>query len=232
MSGFAWDKNHILAKLKEADRASLAHEFREVDLEIGQVLHEPHEKMQRAYFPFSGMVSILLVTESGDAIETGIVDRQGVVGGSIISDADISFGQHIVQMAGAALTISAGTLKKICAQNETLREAINRYEPVVLLQAQQSTACHALHSVSQRLSRWLLHSEDVAESKTFFLTQEFLAHMLGVRRSSVSTQAQELQNAGLIEYSRGHVEILNRKGLEKTSCECYRVVRKYLDSMK
>lgn len=228
---FAWDRNSILAKLSQAERLVLAPHFKEVDLEIRRVLHEQGAEIERVYFPLSGMISILLVTQSGDSIETGIIGRNGVAGGSVISDGSISFAQHLVQMNGSALTISTMLLRKICKENETLRKAILDFEPLVLIQAQQSAACHALHSVAERLCRWLLHSEDIAESPNFYLTQEFLAHMLGVQRGSVSIEANTLQQAGLIKYSRGHVEVLNRTGLEEGSCECYRVVRAHFDKL-
>jgi CRP-like cAMP-binding protein len=228
---FAWDRNHILAKLSKAERIALASHFKEVQLELRQVIHEQGAKIERVYFPLSGMVSILLVTQSGDAIETGVIGRSGIVGGSIISDGDTSFAQHLVQMSGTALTISSVTLEKLCKENKTLRKAILEFEPLVLIQAQQSAACHALHSVAERLCRWLLHSQDIAESPNFYLTQEFLAHMLGVQRGSVSMEANTLQQAGLIKYSRGHVEVLNRTGLEESSCECYRAVRAHMDKL-
>jgi CRP-like cAMP-binding protein len=135
-------------------------------------------------------------------------------------------------LKGDALAISTRELKRIAADLPKLRKAINSYQSFILVQAQQTAVCHALHTVSERLCRWLLHSEDIAQSKEFFLTQEFLSIMLGVRRSSVSTQAHELQAAGLIKYSRGHIEILNRPGLLKHSCECYKVIQKHGEYLK
>ena len=219
------DKNSILAKLSKAERAGMAPHFEEMDLVPHDILHDQKAKIDRVYLPLSGMISILLLTKNGAAVETGFVDREGVAGGSVVSAGDISFGQHFVQMGGTALTITTSMLRELCAKNQTLRSGINNHQSIILLQAQHSAACHALHNVSERLCRWLLHSHDVAEADEFFLTQEFLAHMLGVTRTSVSLQANQLQAAELISYSRGHVKVLDRAGLEEASCECYAAIR-------
>jgi CRP-like cAMP-binding protein len=172
---------------------------------------------------------LLAVMRTGEQIETGIVGREGVVGASIGSDGSQSAGQATVQIAGSAWRIEAPKFLAIYQESIPFRTLMNKFQNVILLQAQQSAACHALHTVEARLCRWLLQSQDVTESDVVPLTQEFLSHMLGVGRNSVSLCAHALQTAGLIRYSRGQIKILNRDGLKESACECYEVIREHVD---
>jgi CRP-like cAMP-binding protein len=222
-------ENRLLQSLGSDELAALQPHLKLVELRRGTVLHEARGAIERIYFPVCGMVSLLAIMQSGEAIETGIVGREGVVGGSIAGGNGHSFGQATVQVAGKALEIGRKQFLEAYQNGGGLRALVNRFQGVVLMQSQQSAACHALHSVEARLCRWLLQSQDMVESSVVELTQEFLSHMLGVQRTSVSLCAHALQDAGLIEYSRGRITILDRAGVEECACECYAVIRRETD---
>jgi CRP-like cAMP-binding protein len=176
------------------------------------------------------MISLLAVMQSGEQIETGIIGADGVFGGGAATNGHL-FGQATVQMNGSALRMPKAHFLEAYHAHPRLRQFVDRYQATLLMQAQQNAACHALHSVRSRLCRWLLQSQDMCETNSFLLTQEFLSHMLGVRRTSVSMEAHGLQQAGLVRYSRGHIEILNRDGLEDCACECYAAIRTETDKL-
>jgi CRP-like cAMP-binding protein len=217
--------NGILRELSPKTLAMLEPNFRTVKLAQGTVLHEAGETISYVYFPTSGMVSMLAVLKSGEAIEAGIIGREGLVGGYQGTRGWRPFGHAVMQMSGEALRVNVRHFKKAYDASDELRILVNGYQAVVHFQAQQTAACQALHSVEARMCRWLLQAQDAIDSDTLNLTQEFLSHMLGVRRTSVSGSANKLQEAGLISYKRGVIHILDRKGLEKSSCECYAAVR-------
>jgi CRP-like cAMP-binding protein len=223
-------ENRILQSLSLNDLSLLRPQLKLIELKRGTVLHEAGAPLEYVYFPTTGMVSILAIMRTGDAIETAVIGREGVVGGSIGSEGSLSFGQSMVQIPGSALRIGAQSFLKVLEGSNGLRSLVNRYQSVVLLQAQQSAACHAFHHVDARLCRWLLHASDATESNMVDLTQEFLSHMLGVQRTSVTITAHALQKSGLIRYSRGKVEILDRHGVEECACECYAVLRRVFDN--
>lgn len=206
--------------------AILQPNLKEISLVQGVVLHPAGEPM---YFPISGMVSILAVMRTGEQIETAIVGREGVVGASIGSNGSQSAGQATVQIEGSAWQVQGSKFSELFKASETFRTLMNRFQNVIFLQAQQSAACHALHKVEARLCRWLLQSQDTSGSDMVPLTQEFLSHMLGVQRTSVSLCAHTLQKAGLIQYKRGQIKILDREGLKESACECYDVVREHVN---
>ena len=153
--------------------------------------------------------SLLAVMQSGEAIETGIVGADGLLGGDAPVNGHL-FGQATVQMDGAALTMPKAQFLEAYNAHPHLRNLVNRYQSILLMQAQQNAACHALHSVRSRFCRWMLQSQDMIGSDTFILTQEFLSHMLGVRRNTVSVEAHSVQQAGLIQYRCGHITILQQ----------------------
>jgi len=225
-------ENRLLASLAADDRAALRPHLSEVELLRGDVLHEPRAPIKRVYFPLSGMVSLLVVMKTGELIETAIVGREGVVGASVVNDDAQPLGRSTVQIPGKALEIASKPFVQAYQQRAALRSLINRFQSLVMMQTQQSAACHALHSIEGRLCRWMLHSQDVVESSLIELTQEFLSHMLGVQRSSVSLSAHKLQEAGLIQYSRGRITILDRAGIEECACECYGVLRSETETDK
>jgi CRP-like cAMP-binding protein len=198
-----------------------------MQLQPNAVLHEQGAAIDRIYFPLSSMISLLAVMQTGEAIETGIIGAEGLLGG----DAPINghlFTNATVQLQGAALTMPKAQFVDAYHAHPHLRELVNRYQSILLMQARQNAA---LHSVRSRLCRWLLQSQDMIGSVSFTLIQDFLSHMLGVRRTSVSIDAHALQQAGLIRYTRGHIKILNRDGLEDCACECYSVIRTETDKM-
>jgi CRP-like cAMP-binding protein len=222
-------ENRLLRSLGPDDLALLQPHLKSVELRRGDVLHRPRGAIEHVYFPLSGMVSLLVVLKTGQEIETAIIGREGVVGASVLSEDWHSFGQATVQIPGKALEIGSKRFVEAYQQSGALRALVNRFQSVVLMQSQQSAACHAVHSVEARLCRWLLQSRDMTESNVVELTQEFLSHMLGVQRSSVSLCAHALQEAGLVEYKRGRITILNSAGIEECACECYAVIRSETD---
>jgi len=222
-------ENRLLNLLGDRDRAELRPHLKDFALVVGTVLHAPGGAIEHVYFPTSGMVSLLTLMKTGESIETGIVGKEGVVGASIASDDSLSTNQATVQVAGSALRLDGEKFLELYQANLAFRTLINRFQSVILIQAQQSAACHAIHTVEARLSRWLLQSQDMTETEFVPLTQEFLSHMLGVRRTSVSLCAHALQQSGLIQYSRGKIKILDRDGLKECACECYEVVREHID---
>jgi CRP-like cAMP-binding protein len=221
--------NRLLKQLGTADFSVLETSLKEFKMVQGAVLHEPGRAIDHVYFPISGMISLLAVMKSGEQIETAVIGREGVAGASIGSFGPLSFGQSTVQIPGAAWQLKSDIFLKLFKASESFRSATNAFQSVIFMQAQQSAACHALHTVEARLCRWLLQSRDVVDSDFVHLTQEFLSHMLGVQRTAVSLSATALQQRGLIEYSRGNIKILNREGLGKCACECYSVIREQLN---
>lgn len=196
----------------------------------GRVLHPPAEPIKHIYFPDNGMISMLTVMQTGEQIETAIIGAEGVAGGWVAIDGANSNTQTTVQMEGSAWQIPTARFLEAYNASDRFRAAMNEYQGVILFQAQQSAACHALHSVEARLCRWLLQAEDVLGTGDIELTQEFLSHMLGVRRTSVSLAAHSLQESGLIQYARGKIKIVDREGLEECACECYAAIRQRIDS--
>jgi CRP-like cAMP-binding protein len=218
-----------LQRLPDNELSQLKPLFKQVKLETGTVLHEPGSPVEHVYFPTSGLVSMLAIMKNGQAIETAVIGREGVVGGEIGAAGTLSAGQAMVQIEGSALRIGAAPFLKVLDGSNGFRSQINRFQSVVVLQAHQSAACHAFHSVEARLCRWLLQAADTVESNTVNLTQEFLSHMLGCQRTSVTLAAHALQKSGLIRYVRGKLEILNRPAIEECACECYGVLRREID---
>ena len=174
---------------------------------------------------------MLTIMRSGEQIETAIIGSEGVIGGWLAIDGANTNTQSTVQVEGSAWQISAARFLETYGVSDAFRSAMNAYQGVILFQAQQSAGCHAIHSVEARFCRWLLLSQDMLGSEQVPLTQEFLSHMLGVQRSSVSLCAHALQKSGLIQYVRGKIKILNRKGLEECACECYVAIRERIDAL-
>ena len=220
-------QNKLLNELG-LDLAWLEPKLKRVSMTRGQLLHPVGAPIKDVYFPESGMVSMLTVMQSGEQIETAIIGREGIVGGWVAIDGVNANTQSTVQVEGSAWQISTTNFLQLYKTSETFRSAMNAYQGVILFQAQQSAGCHAIHSIQARFCRWLLISQDVLGSEHIPLTQEFLSHMLGVRRTSVSLCAHTLQKSGLIKYAR--IEILNRDGLIECACECYAAIRERIDS--
>jgi CRP-like cAMP-binding protein len=217
--------NGILHHLSSKTLALIEPHLHKMKLAQGAVLQEAGETIANVYFPISGMVSMLAVLKSGEAIEAGVIGREGFVGGFLGPHGWRSFGHAVMQMSGEVLRLNVKHFKKAYDASDELRIITNGYQSVVHFQAQQTAACQALHQVEPRMCRWLLQAQDAVGGDTLDLTQEFLSHMLGVRRTSVSGSANKLQEEGLITYKRGVIKIIDRKALEKAACECYGAVR-------
>jgi CRP-like cAMP-binding protein len=224
-------RNRLLASLPPADFSFLAPYLKEVSLEQGASLYEPHDKVKQVHFPQSGMISLLAVMQEGTAIEIATVGREGAVGAMSGLGLMHAFSRAVVQVPGIASRIATSQLQLAVNKSSRIRDVIVRYNEVVLLQIQQTAACNAIHSVEARLSRWLLQTRDRSESDDIPITQEFLSQMLGVQRTTVNLAARTLQKTGLVDYRRGRVEILNRGGLERKSCECYADIRGQIDQL-
>jgi len=217
--------NGLLSRLPQELQESLGPHLRRIKLMQGAILHEPGEAVTRVYFPISGMVSVLAVLQSGEAVETSMIGREGFVGGYFGLGGWRSVGHAVMQMTGEALTLTIGQFKQAYDTSAEFRTLINAYQAVVYYQAQQTAACQAIHHVEARMCRWLLQAQDTVGGDTLYLTQEFLSHMLGVRRTSVSGSANKIQEEGLIAYRRGVIRIIDRKRLESRACECHSTIR-------
>jgi CRP-like cAMP-binding protein len=223
--------NRFLAMLPPHDFARLTPHLRTVTLEHGVMLHDAAEEVERVYFPHSGMISLVAVMQSGVTVETATIGREGVIGASTGLGAKYSIGRAIVQLPSTAAWLSASQFHAAAIRSQAIRDLIVRYNDLLLAQVQQSVVCNTLHTMEARLCRWLLQAHDCTDGNAIPLTQEFLAQMLGVRRTTVTIAAQLLQSAGLIQYRRGLIQIIDRPTLEKLSCECYAIVRRYTDKI-
>jgi CRP-like cAMP-binding protein len=213
--------NKLLASLPRDHFDRLLPHLVTVALPQGVVLVEAGNDVDQVYFPHYGMLSLLAVLRDGKAIETATVGREGVVGAMAGLGLHKSLVRVVVQMPVACSKIAASHFRTVVASSDPVRNMCIRYNEVLLSQARVAAACNALHSIEARFCRWLLQSADRAADDTVALTQEFLAEMLGVRRTSVTEVASKVQNAGAITYSRGVIKILDRRALMRMSCECY-----------
>lgn len=224
-------KNRLLASLAPEDLAPLTTYVTEVELEKGRLLYDPGDRVETIYFPHDCVISLMTLMESGAAIESATIGREGALGLAAAIAPRQSLSRAIVQVGGAAGRISAGQLAEIAGRSPALRSLIDRHGDALFGHAVQSVACNALHSVEARFCRWLLSCHDRIDADTVSLTQEFLADMLGVQRTTVTAVAGALQAKGLIRYRRGVVDILDRAGLEAMTCECYGAVRRLYERL-
>jgi CRP-like cAMP-binding protein len=223
--------NSLLASLSESDAAALRPDLKSVYLDHETVLFEAGGKVTDIYFPTGAIVSLVVSLSSGEVIEAAMVGKDGVVGAFAAVGGNIPVNRAIVQLAGPALTCKVSELTCAVLQSQSLLSKLFRHEQTVYAQASQSAACMATHLVEARLCRWLLRSRDLAGSDSLQFTQEFLAEMLGVKRTSVTLHARTLQQAGMIKYSRGHIEITDVEALKDTVCECYGTVKSYYEAL-
>lgn len=203
----------------------LADGLEPVTLTFGEVLYEPWEPMRHVYFPDKSLVSLLTVVDGRQALEIGMVGREGMVGIPLALGAGVSPVRALVQGTGAALRMTSARFLEELRQSLHLQRAIYRYTHALMDQFAQTAACNCFHVVQERLARWLLMTRDRVQSNDFPLTQEFDSHIRGVRRVRVSRAAGQLQKRKLIEYSHGNIRIVDQRGLEAASCSCYQVVR-------
>ena len=217
--------NRILNALPQNIFAAFEPHLRPIDLVFGRVVAEPDQPVSHVYFPTTGVVSLVVAMKVGDMIETAMVGRDGVVNATTAMDGKISLHKGIVQVAGTGSVMMSDALRSLANEFEPLRGLLIRHEQVLFAQAQQSAGCNASHTVEARMCRWLLRIWDLTGSDHMKLTQEFLAQMLGVRRTSVSLVAGTLQKAGFIKYRRGDIHLLDVAQIEAGACECYETVK-------
>ena len=214
--------NRLLAGLPRETYERLLSLVVRVPLPRGHVLYARGDPMRFAYFPLSGLVSLLATTAQGQTVEVAMTGNDGLVGLPIILHVDIASHQTVVQIAGEAFRVPADILRAECTRNASLQVALLRSTHALLDQLSQSAVCHRFHAVLPRLSRCLLVAQDRGESETLFLTHETIAHRLGIPRNRVTAAAVALQDAGVIQYRHGKISIVNRRRLEAEACECYR----------
>lgn len=216
--------NKLLAALPRAQFNLLAPHLTSATLSQNTVLLEAGDEVDQVYFPHNGMLSLLVVMRDGKAIETATVGREGAVGAMAGLGLYKSLVRVVVQLPLTTTKISSANFRRATIGNELLRNMCIQYNEVLLTQARITAACNALHPVEARFARWLLQSVDRTGGDTVALTQELLAEMLGVRRTSVTEVAGKLQGEGMIAYSRGVIRITDRPALERVSCECYQTL--------
>jgi CRP-like cAMP-binding protein len=224
-------KNLLLSLFSPSDLKRLESHLKPARFEQHYVLFEADEEISHVYFPTSAVVSLVVTLSSGDMIEAAMVGNDGVVGASAALDGKIAPSRGIIQLGGEIVVCDIDALKSIALQSPKMLALLIRHEQAVFAQAQQSAACFATHRVEARLCRWLLRARDLSGSDKLTFTQEYLAEMLGVRRTSVTAVAHTLQEAGLIKYARGKIQITNAKELQESACECYGSVKAHYQKL-
>jgi CRP-like cAMP-binding protein len=214
-------ENQLIAGLPRADRKRLLAICEPAHLVLSEVLCEAGQPTRHVYFPTGGFISLVALVEGHDGVEVGMVGREGMVGTQLALGVGTSPLRALVQGSGAALRIGAKAFRAELERSVALRRQLNRYVYVLMTQLATSAGCLRFHLIGPRLARWLLMTQDRADADTFHVTQEFLAYMLGVRRVGVTAAAASLQRAGLIEYKRGELTVIDRPGLERAACACY-----------
>ena len=224
-------QNHLLSVLSADEYAHLLPQLEFVPMALGQVLHESGVPMHHAYFPTTCIVSMLYVMEDGASAEIAVIGNEGVVGVSLFMGGGTTTSRAVVQSAGHAYRLKGQLLRDEFARAGPLQSRLLRYSQALLTQIAQTAVCNRHHSLDQQFCRWLLLSLDRLSSNELTMTQELIANMLGVRREGVTEAAGNVQKAGLIKYTRGHIHVLDRAGLEARACECYAVVKKEFDRL-
>jgi CRP-like cAMP-binding protein len=223
--------NRLLDSLPRPDIERLRPHLEAVSIRVRHVVYEPNGSIKHVYFPVSCIISLVTYLEDGVSVEMATIGLEGMVGLPVFLGTDTMPSRAFGQVSGDAIRITAAAFRKEIKRNGPLVRVLNRYTQALFNQVAQTTACNRVHLVEQRCARWLLQTHDRVASDQFYLTQEFLAQMLGVRRSGVSAVAGLLQKAGLIRYVRGQITIVDRSGLEASACECYRVIKKEFERL-
>jgi len=223
--------NDLLAALPQAEWQRWLPELESVDMPLGEVLYESGSTLSHVYFPTTSIVSLLYVMENGASAEIAVVGNEGLVGISLFMGGGSTPSRAVVQSAGRGLRLNAQMLKNEFNQGGPVLHLLLRYTQALITQMAQTAVCNRHHSLDQQLCRWLLLSLDRLRDNELVMTQELIANMLGVRREGVTGAALSLQKDGLIHYTRGHISVLDRAGLEKRTCECYAVVKKEYDRL-
>lgn len=217
-------QNQLLAVVPAAEFERISPHLELVTLPLGEMLYEPGEQLQHAYFPTTAIVSLHYVLESGATAESAGVGNEGVVGVALLMGGETTPSSAVVQTAGHAYRLASRVLKEEFARAGPIQQLLLRYTQALMTQMAQSAVCNRHHSVEQQLCRWLLLTLDRVPSQELVMTQELVASILGVRREGITEAAGNLQRAGIISYRRGHISVLDRRGLESRVCECYDVV--------
>src|SRR5579862_1966186 len=224
-------ENRLIAALPPAESRRWLPLIESVDMPLGQVLYESGGALSHVYFPTTSIVSLLYVMENGASAEIAVVGNEGIVGVSLFMGGESTPSRAVVQSAGRGVRLRAKTMKDEFNRAGPVLHLFLRYTQALITQMAQTAVCNRHHTLDQQLCRWLLLSLDRLEGNQLVMTQELIANMLGVRREGVTEGALKLQHAGLIRYARGHITVLERKGLEERSCECYAVVKKEYDRL-
>jgi CRP-like cAMP-binding protein len=224
-------QNHLLDALLPDEYTRLLPNLEWIEMPLGEVLYESGEHLQHVYFPTTSIVSLLYVMEDGASAEIAIVGNEGILGISIFMGGETTPSRAVVQSAGYGYRLQAKLIKDEFNRAGSVMRLLLRYTQALITQMSQTAVCNRHHSVEQQLCRWLLLSLDRLSSDELKMTQELIANMLGVRREGVTEAAGKLQRDGLIEYTRGHIKVLDRPGLEERVCECYQVVKTEFDRL-
>jgi CRP-like cAMP-binding protein len=225
MTSLPRPSNNLLQALSEAEFEALRPHLQQIELVREAVLVEAGAPLTHIYLPHCGAVYLMVHLAEGQTVEVAMIGRDSVLHAAAALADGIALTDAVVLLPGSASVLDISTLREAADRSALLRNLLGRHEQALFAQAQQSAACNASHSVEARLSRWLLRARDLCDSETLPLTQELLAQLIGVQRNAVSIVAHALQRAGIIRYSRGHIDIKNVEGLRETSCECYDAVR-------
>lgn len=224
-------ENGLLAALPHAESQRWLSLLEPVDLPLGEVLYESGTTLTHVYFPTTAIISLLYVMEDGASAEIAVVGNEGIVGISLFMGGESTSSRAVVQSAGKSFRLKAHLMKQEFNRAGPVLHLFLRYTQALITQMSQTAVCNRHHSLDQQLCRWLLLSLDRLEGNQLVMTQELIANMLGVRREGVTEGALKLQHAGLIQYARGHITVLDRAALEERSCECYAVVKKEYDRL-
>src|ERR1700681_4400210 len=223
--------NKVLLAAPDNEYELMRADLTYIDLPDHLSLHEPTQKVEFVYFPNRGMVSQVVVTKDGRTVEVGVVGNEGYVGAGLAVGLSRSSVREIIQIAGDGFQMLGDALERILRSAPKLQVILNRHTGLQGMQIAQTAACNRLHDIQQRLSRWLLMTQDRVDSGVLPITHDFIATMMGTDRSTVSVAASVLQKKGIIDYVRGAVKILNRRKLEKSACECYGVIQQFEDEL-
>lgn len=224
-------KNSVLAAIPGQEYEQIKPHLKPVELALGDILFEPPDVIRSVYFPTSSIISFLTELPDGDSVEVGLVGYEGMAGVDVILGVSTASKVATVQHAGHALKIAAPILKEIFNRGGKLQQYLLQYTHALMSQISASVLCNAHHRIDGRLARWILMYHSRVDTDEFFMTHEFMANMLGIRRAGVSEVAKKLQHEGLIDYNRGHFRIINRKGLEEKACGCFSVIEEEFNSL-
>jgi CRP-like cAMP-binding protein len=224
-------RNRVLLAAPDVEYKLMRADLTYIDLPSHLSLHEPTQKIEYVYFPNRGMVSQVVVTKDGRTVEVGVVGKEGYAGAGLAAGLSRSSVREVMQIGGDGFRMKGNALERILRSAPQLQVIMNRHTGLQGMQVAQTAACNRLHDIQQRLSRWLLMTQDRVDSGTLPITHDFIATMMGTDRSTVSVSAAVLQKKGIIEYVRGAVKIVNRRKLEKSACECYAVIRQSEDEL-